>query len=191
GWQAEGLTFESKDKSRIDQDAGERVLDAGVEPSKIVPGLVEAEEQVDGGVVFGHRSPERACREPRKNFASERTVVVMAREDLSPRRRIARSRRVGWANDAQALDAGVDSPRREQIVDAVRVGASDDGDAERVRAGGNADLVHAGRVAIKQEQARAIQRDFHRLGGPHGPGAGTPPPPAGPQTRFRARAERW
>ena len=82
-------------------------------------------------------------------------------EDPATARRIARPGRVQRSVDRQALHARSIGELGEQVVNATRIGAADDGDADRLRAGGNPEPdATTRRVPSEQLHPLPVQRDL-------------------------------
>src|SRR4029453_13651932 len=142
----------------------QRVLDPGLETAQLPSRREEFHQRRDRLVAFPDRATHRPCRElredaarasafarvrlwratarPRRSLGEGGGVFLNARsrhtdENLATTRRVTRPGRIQWSVDHQIGDAGAGGVLGEQIVDAASVGLPHDGDANRLRTGGN------------------------------------------------------
>ena len=197
GAQARRLLLEAVDELRIDEDARERVLDAGLEAAQRVARLVEPEQHVDGGS-FSLTGRRIACVASDERMRRAHAISSGDCGRVAPKpegeggRHTKMRRRLGVSPGPVGFSGPLiprlftpavlaSSAKRSSTPRALR--SSDDGDADGVRTGRHLQLdAAARRCPADQLHALAVERDLDLVVARRRP--------AGRRTRRRARPTR-
>ena len=143
GGHARRLAFEAEDKARIDQDARQRLLDAGVEVAGLPARLIEAQQRVQIRIATaaGDRRAARAWRESSWRRPLLRLPRRVAHENAAAAGRVSGTGGIQRPGDRDALNARIAGESLPDIVRARR-GFPDESRADASAAPPSPGFVH-------------------------------------------------
>ncbi len=159
-----GLTLEAVDEMRIDEQSGQRILNADVEGAALlVPEPIELHEHLELVVAGGDRLAVGTRREPRQDLLGALRLfgrrLRFAREDRATARRVAGAAGIVGTIDREAADRAAELDFAEiELVDAGAAPVVDERRRDSLRARGHAQAEMAASIDLDR---RTVERDVN------------------------------